>query len=89
MVAFLKYYPYMLNSNFENYDRHGCFGNKFRDGEIKKKITVGGVFNEREYSEADCPDLLICYINIYVTFQHIWPKCINYLNIYAVLSQVS
>ena len=39
-------------SNFESYDRHSFFGTKFR-GVIICLLTVGGFFNEREYSWAD------------------------------------
>ena len=46
------------HSNSESYDRHGFFGTKFRGGQ-NFLFTVGGFFNKREYSEADCPDLLI------------------------------
>ena len=45
------------HSNSESYDRQVFFGTKFRGGQIFI-FTVGGFFNEREYSEADCPDLL-------------------------------
>ena len=40
------------------------FGTKFR-GDKTFSITVGGFFIDREYSEADCPDLLICEHNIF------------------------
>jgi hypothetical protein len=39
-------------SNSESYDRHGFSGSKFRGGQ-NFLITVGGLYNEREYSEAD------------------------------------
>ena len=43
-------------SNYESYDQHGFFGTKFRCGQ-NFLFKVGGFFNKREYSEADCPDL--------------------------------
>ena len=49
------------HSNSESYDRHGFFGTKFRGGQ-NFLFTVGGFFNEREYSEADCPDLLLTHM---------------------------
>ena len=44
--------------NSESYDRHGSFGTKLRGGQIFL-ITVGGFYNEREYSGADWPVLLL------------------------------
>ena len=38
--------------NSESYDRHGFLGTKFRGGQ-NFVLTVGGFFNEREYSAAD------------------------------------
>ena len=56
-------------SNSESYDRHGFFGTNFRGGQ-NFLFTLGGFFNEREYSEADCPDLLISY-NLVIQFDSI------------------
>ena len=39
-------------SNSESYDRHGFLGTKFRGGQ-NFVLTVGGFFNDREYSAAD------------------------------------
>ena len=39
-------------SNSESYDRHGFLGTKLRAGQ-NFVLTVGGFFNEREYSAAD------------------------------------
>ena len=39
-------------SNSESYDQHGFLGTKFRGGQ-NFVLTVGGFFNEREYSAAD------------------------------------
>ena len=44
--------------NSESYDQHNFFGTKFRGGQ-KILITVGGFYNEREYSGADWPVLLV------------------------------
>ena len=49
--------------NSESYDRHGFIGTKFR-GRQNFVLTVGGFFNEREYSEADWLVLLIIPLNI-------------------------
>ena len=51
------------HSNSESYDRHVFFGTNFRGGQ-NFLFAVGGFFNEREYSEADCPDLLILRTSI-------------------------
>ena len=40
------------HSNSESYDRHGFFATKFRGGQ-NFLLTVGGFYNEREYSGAD------------------------------------
>ena len=54
--------PYNLDikcqSNSENYDQHGFFGTKFRGGQ-NFLLTVGGFYNEREYSGADWLVLLV------------------------------
>ena len=47
--------------NSESYDQHGFFGTKFRGGQ-NVLITVGGFYNEREYSGADWPVLLLSMI---------------------------
>ena len=47
-----------FHSYSESYDQHGFFGTNFRGGQ-NFLFTLGGFFNEREYSEANCPDLLI------------------------------
>ena len=44
--------------NSESFDRHRFFGTKFRGGQ-NFLITVGGFHNEREYSGADWPVLLV------------------------------
>ena len=38
--------------NSESYDRHGFWGTKFMGGQ-NFVLTLGGFFNEREYSVAD------------------------------------
>ena len=48
--------------NSESYDRHGFFGIKFRGGR-NFLIMVGGFYNEREYSGADWPVLLLVKFN--------------------------
>ena len=45
-------------SKSESYDQHGFFGTKFRGGQ-NFLIMVGGFYNEREYSGADWPVLLV------------------------------
>ena len=47
-------------SNSESYDQHGFFGDKFRGGQ-NFLITVGGFYNEREYSVADWLVLLVLF----------------------------
>ena len=49
------------HSNYESYDLHGFFGTKVRGGH-NFIFTVVGFLNEREYSKADCPDLLLSII---------------------------
>ena len=44
--------PHKSQSNSESYDQHSFFGKKFREGQ-NFVLTVGGFFNEREYSAAD------------------------------------
>ena len=39
-------------SNSETYEQHNFFGTKFKDGQ-NFLLTVGGFYNEREYSGAD------------------------------------
>ena len=52
----IKTKPYNFDikcqSNSESYDRHGFLGTKFRRGQ-NFVLTVGGFFNERDYSGAD------------------------------------
>ena len=48
--------------NSESYDRHGFFWTKFRGGQ-NCLITLGGVYNEREYSGADWPVFLLVFLN--------------------------
>ena len=47
-----------FQSNSESYDWHGLFGTKFRGGQNFLR-TVGGFYDEREYSWADWLVLLI------------------------------
>ena len=49
-----------FQSNSERYDQHGYFKTKFRGGQ-NFLITVGGFYNEREYSGADWLVLLKAY----------------------------
>ena len=61
-------------SNSESYDQHGFFGTKFRGGQ-NCLLTVGGFFNEREYSGADwLVPLLSIFPNISHTLVDIWSK---------------
>ena len=46
-------------SNSESYDQHGFFGTKFR-GSQDFLLTVGNLYNEREYSGADWLVPLVC-----------------------------
>ena len=49
-------------SNSESYDRHSFYGTKFRGGPIFFLLfTEGSFFNERDYSGADCLDLLVMH----------------------------
>ena len=60
----LKTKPYNFDIKFqgnsESYDRHGFVGTKFRGGK-NFLITVGDFYNERQYSGADWPVLLLMY----------------------------
>ena len=70
------------HSNSESYDQHGFFGTKFRGGQ-NFLFTLSGFFNKREYSEANCPDLLIS--NLFMQGQFTKKKTQSCVEIYAAL----
>ena len=68
----------MCQGNSENYDRHGFFGTKFRGGH-NFLISLGGFYNEREYSGADWLVLLVClYVSLSVYLSACPCACLSF-----------